>query len=192
MHIVKKYEDRCYNFVNKSSSADVQAAMKKQDSWPLQILSGWKEIANYLGRGVRTVQRYEREFGLPVRRPAGKPRGSVLAVRAEVDGWLQASPIHEAFVLQCGTWETAYSSSMREIKEQLARMNRLRDEMAQLKNEVRDTVEVLRQSVFQLQEELNNNYWSPSPTNFSRSERQVFENFRLDPLQKRGVFPKAS
>ena len=31
----------------------------------LEIFSGWKDIANYLGKGVRTIQRYERELGLP-------------------------------------------------------------------------------------------------------------------------------
>jgi hypothetical protein len=34
---------------------------------PIQ-LNGWKEIAAYLGRSVRTVQRWEKDFGLPVRR----------------------------------------------------------------------------------------------------------------------------
>lgn len=38
-------------------------------SAPPQFLTGWKEIANYLGKGVRAVQRYERKFGLPVRAP---------------------------------------------------------------------------------------------------------------------------
>lgn len=33
---------------------------------PTRLLSGWKEIANYLGKGVRTVQRYEYELLLPV------------------------------------------------------------------------------------------------------------------------------
>ena len=33
-------------------------------------LDSWKEIAAYLGRGVRTVQRWEREEGLPVHRLA--------------------------------------------------------------------------------------------------------------------------
>jgi hypothetical protein len=31
-------------------------------------LHGWKDIASYFGRSVRTVQRWERDFGLPVRR----------------------------------------------------------------------------------------------------------------------------
>jgi hypothetical protein len=31
-------------------------------------LDSWKEIAAYLGRAIRTVQRWEREEGLPVHR----------------------------------------------------------------------------------------------------------------------------
>ena len=58
---------------------------------PPRFLSGWKEIANYLGRGVRTVQRYEREMGLPIHRPAGKSWASVVAAKTELDDWV-ASP----------------------------------------------------------------------------------------------------
>ncbi len=51
------------------------------------ILSGWKEIAKYLGRGIRTVQRWE-VIGLPVRRvPQGS--GAVFAVLEEIDVWLE-------------------------------------------------------------------------------------------------------
>src|ERR1051325_5251415 len=56
-----------------------------------QFLSGWKEIANYMGKGVRTIQRYERDLGFPVRRPAGKSTGSVVATKVEVDAWITAS-----------------------------------------------------------------------------------------------------
>lgn len=51
------------------------------------ILNGWKEIAVYLGRGVRTVQRYELSLSLPVRRVSG----GVIAYRDELDRWLRAS-----------------------------------------------------------------------------------------------------
>jgi hypothetical protein len=53
-----------------------------------RTLSGWKDIANYLGKGVRTAQRYERELALPVRRPASKTTGSVIAVKYELDAWI--------------------------------------------------------------------------------------------------------
>jgi hypothetical protein len=56
------------------------------------VLNSWKEVATYLGRGIRTVQRWERELGLPIRRPRGKPRGPVIAFRRELDQWLQSAP----------------------------------------------------------------------------------------------------
>lgn len=62
--------------------------MVKRKAPPLQVLSGWKEIANHLGKGVRTVQRYEREMGLPIHRPAGKSAAAVVAVQAELDKWV--------------------------------------------------------------------------------------------------------
>lgn len=56
-------------------------------------LSGWKEIARYVGRGTRTVQRWEKEHGLPIRRLAGKGgrSESVFAFAADVDDWLAST-----------------------------------------------------------------------------------------------------
>ncbi len=50
-------------------------------------LESWKEIANYLKRGVRTVQRWEREEGLPVHRHMHDKLGTVYGFRAEIDAW---------------------------------------------------------------------------------------------------------
>lgn len=58
-----------------------------------QILNSWKEIAQYLNRGVRTVQRWESELGLPVRRPRGRRRSAVIAMRSEIDQWLNRCPL---------------------------------------------------------------------------------------------------
>ena len=52
------------------------------------VLSSWKEIAAFLGKGVRTVQRWESCLGLPVHRPGGD-HGGVLAYPAEIDAWCQ-------------------------------------------------------------------------------------------------------
>lgn len=54
-----------------------------------QVLSGWKEIAHYLRKGVRTIQRYERDLGLPLYRPAGK--SSVMATKPDLDRWLRGN-----------------------------------------------------------------------------------------------------
>jgi hypothetical protein len=50
-------------------------------------LDSWKEIAAYLKRGARTVQRWEREEGLPVHRLVHNKLGSVYAYRSELDAW---------------------------------------------------------------------------------------------------------
>lgn len=62
----------------------------------VHILNSWKEIANYLGRGVRTVQRWERDLRLPVHRPKGKDRSAVLAFPEELNAWLQQTPVRSA------------------------------------------------------------------------------------------------
>jgi hypothetical protein len=52
------------------------------------ILNSWKEIATFLHRGVRTVQRWEREFELPVHRIGNGNRSPVFAFTAEIQLWL--------------------------------------------------------------------------------------------------------
>jgi tetratricopeptide (TPR) repeat protein len=51
-------------------------------------LDSWKSIAEYLGRHVTTVQRWEQDEGLPVHRHQHEKRGSVYAFPAELDAWL--------------------------------------------------------------------------------------------------------
>lgn len=52
------------------------------------FLNSWKEIAQFVGLGVRTVQRLETYSGLPVHRPAGKLRSPIVAIPTEVRDWL--------------------------------------------------------------------------------------------------------
>jgi len=55
-----------------------------------EILRSWKEIAAYAGASVRTLQRWEREFRLPVRRIATKKGSVVFAFRSDLDTWFRA------------------------------------------------------------------------------------------------------
>ena len=50
-------------------------------------LDSWKEIAAYLRRSVRCVQRWERMEGLPVLRHRHTKGATVYAYRVEVDRW---------------------------------------------------------------------------------------------------------
>jgi hypothetical protein len=54
------------------------------------VLNSWKEIACYLSRGVRTVQRWEREQHLPVHRIGLGSRAPVFAYEAELRVWQQS------------------------------------------------------------------------------------------------------
>lgn len=54
------------------------------------VLDGWKEIAEYLGKSVRTAQRWEAEFSLPVRRLGGREGEGTYAFRKEIDDWRHA------------------------------------------------------------------------------------------------------
>jgi hypothetical protein len=53
------------------------------------MLSSWKEIAAHLGKGVRTVQRWERELGLPIHRPVPGKKHIVIAYPDELDRWIR-------------------------------------------------------------------------------------------------------
>lgn len=55
-------------------------------------LDSWKEIADYIGRDVRTAIRWEHERGLPIHRVPGGRRGSVFAYADEIDRWLKSRP----------------------------------------------------------------------------------------------------
>ena len=63
---------------------------------PIDRLDSWKEIASFLRRDVRTVQRWEKKEGLPVYRHQHDKLGSVYSYRAELSSWFtgrqQAAP----------------------------------------------------------------------------------------------------
>ena len=57
---------------------------------PEDLLSSWKEIAVYLDTTVRTVQRWESEAELPVRRLVHKRKASVYAYKSEIHAWRES------------------------------------------------------------------------------------------------------
>ena len=52
-----------------------------------EVFTSWKEISAYLGKSVRTVQRWEAEYGLPVRRPHDEAN-TICVSRDELSEWL--------------------------------------------------------------------------------------------------------
>jgi hypothetical protein len=58
---------------------------------PSRRLDGWKEIAAHLGRGVRTVQRWEADLGMPVHRMVTGRGETVYAFAGELNKWRQTA-----------------------------------------------------------------------------------------------------
>ncbi len=77
---------RAYNREGETDSGSVYLSM----SAPGGRLDSWKEIAAYLRRGARTVQRWESEEGLPVHRLQHEKLGSVYAFQSELDAWWES------------------------------------------------------------------------------------------------------
>ena len=67
------------------SYPDAQQADRSQD----QLLEAWKDIAAYMRRDIRTVQRWEKLHELPIYRLQDSRSGSVFAYKRELDAWRQ-------------------------------------------------------------------------------------------------------
>jgi hypothetical protein len=88
-----------------------------------EILDSWKEIAVFLRRGVRTVQRWEMTEGLPVRRHDHMKRGSVYALRSDIMLWVrtrqfgQKAPVHRSPMHRSGELRTQVAQQRHIIHE---------------------------------------------------------------------------
>ena len=89
---------------------------------PPHRLDSWKAIAEYLGRHVTTVQRWEQDEGLPVHRHHHEKRGSVYAFPAELDQWLagrsavttaaEATPAPVTWTSRQSGWTGAWTGAL--------------------------------------------------------------------------------
>jgi predicted DNA-binding transcriptional regulator AlpA len=91
------------------------------------VMTSWKEIAQYLGKGVRTVQRWERELGFPVRRTRRGTKSSVLAVHGEIDAWVQSRQFPGG---QVGSVESERTTLFRALKALRSENRKLRRQLA--------------------------------------------------------------
>lgn len=66
-------------------------------------LTGWRDIGAYVGRAGRTVQRWEREFGLPIHRTGSRRSDAVVAYTDEIDAWLRTGGATRAMTEGEGT-----------------------------------------------------------------------------------------
>lgn len=135
--------------------------MNQQQVERVAFLSGWKDISTYLGKSVRSVQRYERTTGLPIRRPAGGSRGSVIAIKAELDGWVNASPLSHEF-RSSRERPKALTPVLEALTQSVVTGQQLRDEMVRLTSELRSLHAALRESIGTIKTNARNEVSLPS------------------------------
>ena len=81
-----------------------------------KMLSSWKEIAHFFGKGVRTVQRWEKTLDLPIRRPPGAPSNVVLARTSDLEEWMHRSAAAREAVSQQDTQVDALQDAISELE----------------------------------------------------------------------------
>lgn len=114
------------------------------------VLTSWKDIARYMGKGVRTVQRWEQDFGLPVRRPFGSDKKAVLARPRDLDAWvaLRCSRRSQLRLPDGGAGQAATLAS---LAAQLHASRELRHSNRELLDEVHSVIGELRMQITSIQ-----------------------------------------
>lgn len=107
------------------------------------VLNSWKEIAEYVGRGVRTVQRWEAEMGLPVHRPRHHLRSPVVAIPEEIDEWLRGGR-HSV--------TTASNTIIADARVLRARMSALMSRSVAIRHELREELTHTTQLITRLEQ----------------------------------------
>ncbi|HZZ38898.1 MAG TPA: hypothetical protein VFE06_07195 [Acidobacteriaceae bacterium] len=123
------------------------------------VLTSWKDIAHYMGKGVRTVQRWEQDFGLPVRRPLGSSKKAILARPSDLDAWvaLRCSSRGQLTVIACVPNTAQSSPEGRKAPLSLGALSALNAEIhtsRMLRSSNRELMDEMRVALARLQQEL--------------------------------------
>ena len=115
-----------------------------------QTLNSWKEIASYLGRGVRTVQRWEQELHLPVHRIGNGRRAPVYVVISELKFWMLTSAGRNAVSIVAQE-KSPPASSVRKRETQLtAKLHQLARAVAESSVRQQRQAEALQKNILAL------------------------------------------
>ena len=98
----------------------------------MSALTSWKEISEYVGKGVRTVQRWESKFGFPIRRVKPGRKSVVLAIPAEIDAWIQAQQFPDGRLDPVKSERATLFRTLRELRSET---RQLRSENKDLRSE---------------------------------------------------------
>jgi hypothetical protein len=147
------------------------------------VLSSWKDIARYMGKGVRTVQRWEQHLGLPVRRPNGAShKSAVLLDRSDLDTWLATRFSARGAVRELAAKGTEPSDSARnDLREGIRKARALRDANHALTQQISESVRLLTKRCDLLSNQALEVPWSlpasapiePSANSLARASKRI-------------------
>jgi hypothetical protein len=119
------------------------------------VLTSWKDIARYMGKGVRTVQRWEQDFGLPVRRPKGSNKKAVLARPRDLDAWVATRCVSRSELSRPASPLThsrqASIAALLALSAKIETARQLRDSNQILTAELSAAITTLRSQLMELQ-----------------------------------------
>jgi hypothetical protein len=136
------------------------------------VLSSWKDIAKYMGKGVRTVQRWEHHLGLPVRRPNGvSHKSAVLLDRSDLDAWLATRFSARGAARESVAKGIESSDSTRSsLREGIRKARALRDANHALTEQICESVRLLTERCDLLSTQALGVPWSlPAPAPMERT-----------------------
>jgi hypothetical protein len=114
------------------------------------VLTSWKEIARYMGKGVRTVQRWEQEFGLPVRRPLGSDKKAVLARPSDLDSWVALRCGVSSRCARPGDPSTSALLLRSNVAAEMETSRRLRETCQHARGELRSALQILHERLSEI------------------------------------------
>jgi len=114
----------------------------------MELLNGWKEIADHLHLTVRTAQRWER-LGLPVRRVSDSSGSPVVGIPDELELWARTRVMksdravleaNKMIAAECAELRGSHSRTRRRTRRLLNRINSLAMEQATLLRSIRSNL----------------------------------------------------
>jgi len=115
------------------------------------MLNSWKEIAVYMGRGVRTVQRWEMQLGLPVHRIGKGRRSPVYTTAGELRFWFSTVGIERTPRAPLQLQPTKHDGNPREESRRLlSSVQTLAQSIAENSVRQHQQAEILRARIIQM------------------------------------------
>jgi len=117
---------------------------------PSSRLNSWKEIATFVGRGVRTVQRWERELQLPVHRIGNGPRSPVYALISELNFWITTSGAMRPEAVHGAPLRPATGKPVEDSRRLTSKIHTLVREVAENSVRQRRQAEILQKRILEM------------------------------------------